>query len=269
MLRQEFRRMFLSPFFYLSILCGFIMGMYQLVEEFCLGGVWEPPVFFSFPYLIIRACSGNFFVYCSLYVGWAVADSYCIESESGYRYSVMVRSNKIKYCLSKFMAAVACGFLVQVISVIFLTLFMAVYLLPFGGLKFADLEPPQSLKAVLGRADELANEGKVVAAGMRYCLLSCFYGALFPAISLCISLVVRNKYMVMAFPYLLSFSLSTISVIFGTNRLTFAYWSVYGFSDWDYPHNGNYVRALVYILIWVVEALIFTGGVMREMGRKK
>lgn len=253
MIKQDIRKVLLSPFFYISIVAGCIL---------MLMGAWEDlPISRDIVYL--HDCgSGMFMGFLPLLSGLAIADLYCIESKSGYHYSIMVRGSKLQYCLSKVFVGILTGFLVSLLATPLFIL--ACFIIEQGHLNVGEDIPDLYQMLGEGLIRDWIQSGHCEYLMYRRVLLQCFYSSLWPSMALCISIFTQNKYVVIAGPFVLD-SIWTAVVV----GLEFYYLSATAISPDGraefLPYEGIPFRIAVILFYYIVEGAIFTWGVLHKL----
>jgi hypothetical protein len=252
MIRQEIRRLFHSPFLYLSIL---VLLFGSILPTFdCLADSID------IVYLLDVTGVGYGMALIPILSCLAVADSYLIEYQSGYHYAVMSRTTKLKYCFSKLGVAAASGiFVVLVMKLLLIAILVASvwYLhgeVVFGGEEAIDCIGTGSI-LILRR-----QFGLFIGQNILY---DCLYAAIFPALSLAVSTLIKNKYVVMLFPFIYA---NVTTFIFVGLKWYYLAPMVLGTEGRAslLPHEGLPYRIIVVLIYWAVSAVWFVRGVWKE-----
>lgn len=252
MFRADFKKVLLSPLFYICI----------LIMEICaLSSAWyEMEYTNDLLFLATEGWqSGNAMVSIAipLLSGMAFAGSYCEERQSGYHYIAMVRGSRLRYCVSKVSVAILSGFfMVLAAGVLFLVVCLV---LKRGDLVLAG-ESSQMLFADQWESVFL-EKGYPVFAWLSWLLCYCVAASVWPALALCVSLFVRNRYVVMVSPFVAEQLWGTLVV--GVRQTSLSYTMLLP-RMMDGPYSGWGIRLGVAVVICLAELVIFTWGVMRE-----
>jgi hypothetical protein len=254
MFRQDMRRILRSPVFYFSI----------LVVEICIvAGAWEDlSEINDFVFLGTMGwfASGSSMICYAipLLAGLAVSDSYCIERKDGYHYSVMSRGSKLRYCISKIVTANLSGMMMMAAAEI---LFVVVcFVVRRGDLVLSTDLISKSFFENTWHA-VFFEKGCPIMAWVSWMLSYCVAASIFPGISLCVSLVIRNRYVVMAAPFVLEEIEGTLLVALHKYNCTFSQLLP---GHPGTPYDGWLIRIAVVVSFWMAEILLFVWGIMRE-----
>lgn len=252
MFRADFRRVWMSPVFYVCI----------LIMEICaLSSAWYEMEFTNdLLFLATKGWqSGNAMVAIAipLLSGMAFAGGYCEERQSGYHYIAMVRGSRLRYCVSKVCVAAMSGFLMVLAAGV---LFPVVCMI----LKRGDLvlmgEESRMVFANQWEAVFL-EKGCPVLAWLSWLLTYCVAASIWPALALCVSLFVRNRYVVMVSPFVAEQLFGTLVV--GMHQPWLSYTALLP-GHLEGAYSGWGIRLGVVIVICLAELVVFTWGVMRE-----
>lgn len=252
MIRQEIRRVFHSPFFYLSI---FILLIGSFVAVFdCLADSNEVVYLFDVTGL------GYGKALIPILSSLAVADSYLIEYQSGYHYAVMSRTTKLRYCFSKMGVAIASGiFVVLFMKLLLLALLAAIAQCLHGEFVFGGEEAVQYFDntsiLILRR-----QFGLFIAQNILY---DCLYASVFPGLSLAVSTLVKNKYVVMLFPFIYANVTAFVFVGLKWYYLTPMVLGSEGRAKL-LSHEGLPFHIMVVLIYWIVSTIWFVRCVWRE-----
>lgn len=252
MLKQDIRKVLMSPFYYLAIV---------LTAIFMVEGAWED-IFFSNDFMYIYICSflGYGTTMVPLLSGLAFADIYCVESRDGYHYSVMVRGSRLGYCISKLVVATLSGFIMMVLSIV---LFAAIcFVLRKGDMVF--LSRAGMDMEILDWAETLKKMGHPELILFYDMLKACVYAAIWPAMSLALSVIFHNKYIIMAGPLLIQKVWDIVFVGLHLPYVSFIAWSARGKAD-SLPYGGIFFRMGVIGVCLILESIIFISGVIKRM----
>ena len=249
MFRADLRKILVSPLFYVCVLaltaCALSSAWYVMQET--------EELF----YLATQGWgigNGTVGVAIPLLSGIASAGSYCEERQGGFHYSVMVRGTRLRYCVSKVSAAVLGGFLmVFAAGLLFLP---ACMLLKKGDFVLAG----EAFRMVFERRWEmvLIEHGWPVLAWLSWLFSYCVAAAVWPALALCVSLFVRNRYVVMVSPFLAEQLWGTL--VIGIHRYSLSVTSLLP----SISGSGWRIRLGVAAVLCLAELAVFTLGVMRE-----
>lgn len=253
MVRQELRRLFLSPFFYVSIVILVICSFFGAGEDI--------PRNCDIVYLAEAGCLGYVTELIPLLAGLAVADSYLIEIQGGYYYSVISRTTKWRYCLSKMGTAIFSGiFTVLLMKLIFLAGIMLSSSILHGGFNFGDTvmkDRAWVLDSVwlLRRRFDLYIGQIILYDGM--------YASIFPGFCLMVSVFIKNKYVVLLSGFIYN---HVMSIIFIGLQWYYVAPSVMDFVGRAnlLPHEGLPYRIMIILIYWSVELVVFTRGVWKQ-----
>lgn len=253
MLRQELRRLFLSPFFYVSVVILLICAFFGAAEDI--------PRNCDIVYLYEAGCLGYVRNLIPLLAGLAVSDSYLIEIQGGYYYSVMSRTTRLRYCLVKVGTAIFSGvFTVLVMKILYLFGLMIAATILHGGFNFGDTVL-KDLAWVLDSVWLLKRRldlyiGQII-------LYDCMYASIFPAFCLMVSAFIKNKYVVLLSGFIYN---NVMSIIFIGLQWYYVAPSVLdsiGRANL-LPHEGFPYRIMVILIYWIVELVVFTRGVWKQ-----
>ena len=193
---------------------------------------------------------------CVLAYGW----SYSSDVRSGYIKSIITRTSKSKYLISKYFATFISGGLVVLIPILVNILTLACFM-PFRMPNVSDSIYYAELSAFA-----FANLFyKVPALYMVIILIFHFIlGGLFATFAMAVSMFTTNKYIVTLFPFVFSFLYSYACSMF-LNRLFL------GEMDPLYLINGlsSTYRVLEYLILVYGVFLILTAGTIFFKGMKK
>lgn len=206
MLRQDIRKVILSPYFYISIV---------LVAIFLyIGSAGETTPDFLYLYWCARF-AGMISYIMPMLAGLAVADIYCVERKNGYHYTMLIRSDKTTYCLSKIFVAALTGMLVTLLGV---ALYAIICMLTVDGplqiateqatyqqyVQNADENP----RRLLDRLGVAQNWWGMLAFQL---VFFATYSMIWPVMSLATAVFTNNRYIVIAFPVLFVNLMSTVT----------------------------------------------------------
>lgn len=262
MLKQEIRRVFLSPFFYLSVLILTVCNFMGAAED--LGLLINRCSCFDIAYMFDAATFGYLGALVPLLAGLATADSYLVEIRDGYHYAVLSRSTKLRYSLTKVGVAAGCGMLVVCLAHLLYLAGLAVLIMMQSG----EMDIRKYLGSQVGTVDWYSSS--VWIPRRRYglyiaeiILFDCLYASVFPGIALCVSLVTKNRYVVLLSGYI--YYLLTEVVLVGDPLfyLSPGVLSAIGRAG-SLPHDGLYYRLEVVSLYWLVQLLVFLYGVHKK-----
>lgn len=253
MVRQEIRRVLLSPFFYLSIAVLFIGSFFPTL--------YDISVQYDLSYLMDSSLSGYGRGLIPILSSLAVADSYLVEERSGYRYAVMSRTTKLRYCISKIGVAAGAGICVVLFTKLLLLLSMTISSLCIHGQVVLGGE---SIQNTCGGMRYWINRRNYVMFIGQNILYDCMYAAVFPGLSLAVSTVIKNKYVVMLFPFIYDNVTAFVFVGLKWYYLTPSVMDAMG-RALLLPHEGLTYRIMMVLIYWVVTTVLFTLGVRKEM----
>ena len=252
MLKQEIRRVLLSPFFYLAIVIMFI-GSYMPVVD-------EAPYNNDIVYLFWVMGLGHGGMLAPIMSCLAVADSYLIEHQSGYYYAVMSRSTKLKYCFSKMGVAIATG-----ISIVLITKLLLLAALMIGAqIMHGDFNWGNSAIESIGPSEIWIAKRKFGLYIGQIILYDCMYASIFPGIALVVSTIMKNKYIVMLFPFFYSEVTSFVFIGLECYYLAPTLLDSEGAVINLLPYEGLPFRIMVILLYWIIETSLFTRGIWKE-----
>ena len=242
----------MSPFYYLAIV---------LTAVFMAEGAWED-IFISNDFTYIYICSfvGYGTTMVPLLSGLAFADVYCVESRDGYHYSVMVRGSRLGYCISKLVVATLSGFVMMALSIVLFT--VVCFVLRKGDLVLVGQSGMDMV--ILDWAVTLKKMGHPEWILFYDMFKACMYASIWPAMSLALSVIFRNKYIIMAGPLLIQKVWGIVFVGLHLPYVSFVAWSVMGKAD-SLPYGGFFFRMGVFGICLVLESAVFILGVIRRM----
>lgn len=252
MVRQEIRRVLRSPFFYVSIFILLLGSFFPVLDGLRDGN--------DIVYLFDITGVGYGMALIPILSTLAVADSYLIEYQSGYHYMVLSRTNKLKYCLSKMGVAVVSGILVVVLmKLILLALLAIIVKAMYGDIIFGGEQAVNSI----GVASTWILQRKFGLYIAQNILYDCMYAAVFPGLSLAVSTFIKNKYVVMLFPFIYANVTAFIFVGLKWYYLTPMVLGVEGRATL-LPHEGLPFRIMVVFIYWFISTILFIRGVWKE-----
>lgn len=262
MLKQEVRRVYLSPFFYLGIIVLVICSLLAVSED-----IRNNP---DIIYLLDEGAYGYNKMLIPILAGLAVADSYLIEIKNGYHYAVMSRTRRLKYCLSKIAVAIMTGMVTVLLSkLLFLLVVTIIVKILHGEIVVGD-RIVESFDGIVGlkgsgnfatpywirRQNFLLYIGQII-------LYDGLYASIFPAMAFVASVFCSNKYIVLLTSYIYN---EVMSLVFVGFKLYYVSPTVLysGGRANLLMHEGLPFRIIVVLMYWVLEALIFIYGVNRQ-----
>lgn len=253
MFRHDFRKLLHSPLFYITIL---------VMEACAVSSAWDPMRHCNdLLYLATEGWSeGNSMVMIVLPLisGMAFASGYCAEQQGGCHYSVMVRGSRLGYCVSKVGVAALSGFLMVLVAGV---LFPAVCLvLRRGDLVLAGQEAEAWFEPYWEHV--FLERGYPLIAWASWLLAYCVAAAVWPALALCVSLVVRNRYVVIVSPFVAEQLWGTLVV--GIHQPRLSYSTLMPGMMGELPYSGWVVRLVVVGTVCLAELALFTWGTMRQ-----
>jgi len=252
MIRQEIRRVLLSPFFYLSIAI-FTAGAFVPVVD---GLPYSQDIVYFFDIVGLGYGKALTPILSTL----TVADSYLIENQTGYHFAVMSRTTKWKYCLSKMGVAIFSGIAVVLIAKLIILAALVIIVQYMHG----DFNFGATAEEWAGGTSMLLMQGKPGLYVAQIIFYDCMYAAVFPGLSLAVSVFIRNKYIVMLFPFI--YANVTAFVFTGLHwyYLTPMVLDSEGRASL-LPYEGLPYRIAVVLIYWTVSTFVFARGVRKQM----
>lgn len=193
---------------------------------------------------------------CVLAYGW----SYSSDVRSGYIKSIITRTSKLKYLISKYFATFISGGLVVLIPILVNILTLACFMpfrMPsvFDSIYYSEL-PAFAFANLFYKAPALY---MVIILIFHFIL-----GGLFATFAMAVSMFTTNKYIVTLFPFVFSFLYSYVCSVFLNNF----FW---GEMDPLYLIDGlsGTYRVLEYLILVYGVFLILTAGTIFFKGMKK
>lgn len=251
-----------SPLFYLVIL---IMAVFSLIDAQEELRFTNEIVYLATVGRLDRSSSIGYLI--PMLAGLPFADAYCTERKDGYHYSVMVRGSKLRYSVSKICAANLSAVLIIWAAEI---LYISGCILEchgnviLSGDVTTDFFTSYSISntgTTMYWEHSLLNLGHpeliIVSWTMEYALA----GSLFPGIALCASLVIRNRYVLMAVPFAFAELWATVAGAF-KSKMEFHF--LYPDYCSGTPYGNWHINLFVVSLIWIVQISIFTYGILKE-----
>lgn len=253
MIRQEIRRVLLSPFFYISIAIlfagSFFPALYDISNHYDLS------------YLMDSTLAGYGTALMPILSTLAIADSYLIEEKDGYQYAVMARTTKLKYCLSKIGVAIGTGMAVVLITKVLLLLSMTVSFLVIFGKVVLGSEVVDS--ACAGTSYWIDHHNYIMFIGQQI-LYDCMYASIFPGLSLAVSTIAKNKYVVMLFPFIYANVTTLLFIGLQWYYLAPMILDAQGRAS-SLMFEGLPYRIFVILIYWLVSTVFFIRGVWSKM----
>ena len=209
MMKQDIRKVILSPYFYISIV---------LVAVFLyMGSAWETTPDFLYLYWCTHFAGMTSFV-MPLLAGLATADIYCVERRDGYHYSMLMRSDVTSYCLSKIVVATLTGLFVALLGI---AVYAVICMFTVDGT--LQIATKQGTYQVYSQDMDYSGNfmdslgGAYNWWGMLAMYLASFglYSMMWPVMSLAVAVFTSNRYLVIAFPVLFVNFLFTITPLLG------------------------------------------------------
>lgn len=252
MIRQEFRRIFRSPFFYLSViilLIGSFVGAFDCLVDSN-----------DIIYLFDVTGVGYGMALIPILSSVTIADSYLIEYQSGYHYAVMSRTTKFKYCISKIGAAIVSGILIVLLmKLLLIALLVVITKCLHGSFVFGS---EQSV-AYFGNTNIFILQRRFGMYIVQNIFYDCMYASIFPVLTLAISTVVKNKYVVMLFPFIYANVTAFVFVGLKWYYLTPMVLGSEGRAV-TLPYSGIPFHIIVAVIYWTVSTIWFVRCVIKE-----
>lgn len=253
MLKQEIRRVLHSPFFYISVLILVLADFPVMLDQFEISNdlVYLTNVGWGLGY----GC-GLIPLLCVL----TTAESYLMEHRSGYRYASMSRTSKTRYAVTKMAVAIGTGAVIVLLSRLIFMGLVALIVYRIHGQVF--LGSMQAVDAFSGSSLLIMQRRFVL-----YLILvigeDCLYGSIMPGIALLVSLVSKNRYIVMLSPYLYC---EIMSMIFVTVQWFYVSPTVLPSERRAslLPYGGLPFRVFMALLYWGIEMGVFIYGVRKQ-----
>ncbi len=189
----DLRQMTRSPKFYAAWFIGFFVLIRPLID---IWGTWQ--YYTPMELLSLPLGSSDFSPYAAIFCVLPFADSFCDDYSSGYGRFIAIRCGKKKYSLCRcFSVALSGGF---VISTIMAATEVLCFLLA-GQQETAD--SMSFLSASVWYKLGLVSPENVGVMCVLRIAVAFLFGALWALVGLCVSVIVPNKYVTLAAPFVL------------------------------------------------------------------
>lgn len=259
MLKMEIKRMMNRPFFWFIILVGLLLGILPVVQSWPSGVIKQDFAFYPMSPYVSWMPFGTAFsiydIYCMivpLISSIAYADTYAEDHKTGMIKSILTKVQKQNYILTRFSVNFIIGGLVVILPlVINLLACMTAFPLIHNNFYFG--------MDMVGTQDfwpSLYYHNPLIYILIRI-LIVFFMGAMLASLGLALSTFVKNRYVVVLFPFLLFMGTDAVFVSFG---------SQYSIIDVFLYYTNSYVCLITYLSVGMVSSFIwfYAAGVKNE-----